>query len=320
MNERLATLAEQRGFLTRPDFLSAGLADRDIYRLIKYKVLERIGAGLYALRAGYQPLTTEQRHAVRAKAVFHRHRGHVALSHQSAAIVHGLPVWGHPLTEIQVTRLDAGRTRHEAGVQHRVGAIPDEDLMEVDGLLVTRPERCVWELACESSMESALVTADAALHAALATAQDLTDYAEHFMHWPGSHAARQALAMADARSESVGESRSRFAFWKFGVPQPDLQLLIADHNGVVIARTDFGWEWLKHVAEFDGRVKYDGTFKPHGLETMFDEKRREDAIRAAGFGMDRLVWDDLRASNVGPRMERLRATLDRAAQRRTIIA
>ena len=42
------------------------------------------------------------------------------------------------------------------------------------------------------------------------------------------------------------------------------------------------------LVEFDGEVKYDGS------RALFDEKRREDALRREGWVVVRFVWADLR--------------------------
>ena len=58
------------------------------------------------------------------------------------------------------------------------------------------------------------------------------------------------------------------------------------------------------VIEFDGRVKYEGR---DGAQALAAEKRREDRIRALGYGIVRLTWRDL--SNPG----RVREAIQRAA-------
>jgi hypothetical protein len=290
MDQLLMHRAETRGFVTRTEILDSGYGDRDIREAISVGLLTRVGAGLYALSATYVPLSREQKLATRSRAVFHRHRGAVVLTHQSAAAVHGLAMWGAPLDEVHVTRVDGGRGRHEAGVQHHVGTIDDSEIVEIDGVLVSSPDRCVWELACAQLVESAIVTADAALHRELVTPESLQETTGRFRNWQGSRSGRLALSLADGRSESPGESRSRFLFWRHDIPRPDLQFLVHDNTGHLVARTDFAWELYRHLAEFDGRIKYDGTFTPAGFESVFDEKRREDLTRAQAWGMSRIIW------------------------------
>jgi hypothetical protein len=112
--------------------------------------------------------------------------------------------------------------------------------------------------------------------------------------WPGVPAARQVLAFADGRSESVGESRSRVAIARAGLLTPALQLPV--RLGGATAYCDFGWPAQRTVGEFDGKVKYGRLLRP-GQEpgdAVYAEKLREDAIRAEDWEVVRWTWADLR--------------------------
>jgi hypothetical protein len=312
MDDLLMHRAHERGFVSRPEILDRGYGDRDIRDALRSGVLTRIGAGLYAPGPAYARLTDDEKLAARSRAVSHRHRGAVVLTHQSAAAIHGIAMWGARLDEVHVTRRDGGRGRHEARVHHHVGRLGPTDVVEVDGVLVSSPDRCVWELACEQTTESALVSADSALHRGLVTNESLHEIAGQFRTWGGSRSGRLALSLADGRAESPGESRSRYQFWRHGLPRPDLQFRVLDENGVVVARTDFAWQLYRHLAEFDGRIKFDGTFSPEGFGSVFDEKRREDLVRAQYWGLTRLIWADLPEPAVTTMTARLRTDLERS--------
>ena len=113
----------------------------------------------------------------------------------------------------------------------------------------------------------------------------------------------------DARSESVGESRCRVVLHELGyAPRP--QVLLSDAAGV-FARLDFEIEDISTVVEFDGRIKY-GKLVPEGhsaSDVLWEEKRREDRIRATGRQVVRLTWADLEHPH------RIRALLVAAAAR-----
>lgn len=322
MDQNVMTRAEMRGFITRPEILDYGYDDRDIRDARAIGLLTRIGPGLYALSATYTPLSREKQHLVRCRAVAHRLGDGVVLTHQSAALAHGMPVWGLDLEEVQVTRRDGKHGRHEAGVNHHIGRIDDSQIVEVNGVLTTRPERAVWEVACSGGSEPGLVTVDGALHAGSVSHDLLRGIAGEFACWQGSRSARLALSLADGRSESPGESRTRYLFWRFGIPSPDLQFHVLDHDGRILARTDFAWEPYRHLAEFDGRIKYDGTFGDAGFETVFSEKRREDLVRAESWGLSRLIWADLAAAAAPTTARRVKAAIERSRSTygRTIIA
>jgi len=96
-----------------------------------------------------------------------------------------------------------------------------------------------------------------------------------------------------ARSESIGESRSRVAIALAGLPPPQLQWPV--RLGGSTAYTDFAWPERRTVGEFDGKVKYGRLLRPGQSpgDVVYAEKLREDAIRAQGLEVVRWTWADL---------------------------
>jgi hypothetical protein len=82
-----------------------------------------------------------------------------------------------------------------------------------------------------------------------------------------------------------------------GLTRPELQVEIRRPDGWLIGRSDFGWEEHRLLGEFDGRVKYGRLLRPGQQpgDAVFEEKRREDAMREEGWGMVRWVWNELAA-------------------------
>jgi hypothetical protein len=103
------------------------------------------------------------------------------------------------------------------------------------------------------------------------------------------------MAFADGRSESVGESRSRVAVALAGLPPPVLQWEVPSAKGRVIGRVDFWWPGRQVVGEFDGKVKYGRLLRPgqDPAEVVYQEKRREDELRAVVRTVVRWNWADL---------------------------
>jgi len=112
--------------------------------------------------------------------------------------------------------------------------------------------------------------------------------------WPGAPQARRVVAFADGRAESVGESRSRVAIARAGLPVPELQRPVLHAGGT--ASADFGWPQHRTVGEFDGKAKYQRMLRPGQTpaDAVYEEKLREDAIRAQGWEVVRWHWADLR--------------------------
>jgi len=274
------------GFVTRPQILSLGLDDRYILNARRAGDLVRLGPGLYT-GAWHSDLSPEDQHIVTCKAVATRFTDSVAFSHQSAAVLHGVATFGLSLDQPHLTRTDTGRGRVEAGVVHHVGDLDDAHVTTVDGLPVVTPSRMVWDIATTSSIESGIVTADSALHLGVVTEPELEEIAGRHTRWRGARRAKVSLSRADGRAESPGESRTRIAIADAGLPRPVPQHPIYDNQGILVAIVDFAWPQYRHIVEFDGLLKYS-----HSSD-LAKEKAREDAIRAAGWGVTRIIWSQL---------------------------
>ncbi|MDH3022641.1 type IV toxin-antitoxin system AbiEi family antitoxin domain-containing protein [Gordonia alkanivorans] len=211
------------------------------------------------------------------------------VSHQSAAALHGIPLLRPDLTKVHFTTAKTGRAGAKIHL-HRHKLLP-EHVTVVDGVRVTTPARTVADIARRGTFEQAVCCLDSGLRLGV-DAADLGELAASATRMKGVACLRRALAVADGRSESVGESFSRATMRTLGIPPPDLQVTVLDDAGRFVARGDFGWE-DKVIGEFDGRVKYSGQFGTSASETVFAEKRREDAIRRTGRIVVRWTWDDL---------------------------
>ena len=246
-------------------------------------------------------------HATRGQC----HDGNV-VSHMSAAVLHGLPIWRHQLDRVQMIRDRNGGGRSRRHVVIRGMPLAPEDVEIVDGLATTTLARTVVDLACQLPMRRSVAVGDAALRTIEETdpgrdlRAELAEVLDRAARRPGVPTARRAVAFLDPRSESPGESYSRVVMHERGLPRPELQYEIFDDNGLLVARCDFAWPDRRTVGEFDGLVKYSGQFGANTNEVVVTEKRREDAIRSYGWQVARWIWADL------DRPAELAATLDRS--------
>jgi hypothetical protein len=292
----LRIITEQHGVFLRREALECGYDDKTLGRLRRSGILHRVRHGAYCFSDVWATYSTEERHLVLARAVLRTTPGPVALSHTTALLLHGIAVWGADLRRVHVTRLDGGAARIERDVVHHDAVCPGDDVMKVAGLPVVTPPRAVIEAATVHSLESALVSADNALHLGRCSASDLYETFEALHHWPGSQKIHVLLNQMDGRAESVGETRALFLFWRQGLPKPELQFEVYDAHGRLVAVLDFVWHQHRVFGEFDGKVKY-GRYLREGEEpgdAVFREKQREDLVRSiTGYGCGRLVWHDL---------------------------
>jgi predicted transcriptional regulator of viral defense system len=290
MNPKLKVAAARRqGWFTRADVLAAGYSDSELRRRLRDGQWSRLARDAFVEHGDWReepPWDRARRlHLLTIRAVADR-LGDVVISHQSAAILHGLPTWGLDLTRVHVSRL-TGRVRSgETLAVHRSPLARDE-ITEVDGLRVTTVERAITETACRTSYEVGVVLADAALRDRLTDRERLVEAADRHRHWRGSPAARSAARFADGLSESVGESRLRVLMDNHQLPAPRLQVEIWDDEGRLIGRVDF-LLLEKLIVEFDGAFKYGDA-----ADGVLAEKWREDRLRERGYQMARVSWPDL---------------------------
>ena len=292
------------GLRLRPQLLAIGYSDDDLRRLRRAGELERVRRGAYVPAVDERLREREARHALTARAVVAQLPTESVVSHVSAAVLHGLPVWNLPLARVHVTRdhRSGGHRRADLHVHH-TPLRPDE-ITVVDGIAITTPARTLVDLARVAPFEQAVAVADAALFRKMVDRTTLDDAVERAARRPGNHKARRAIAFATRGGESVGESRSRVLMARFQLPIPTLQWEVPALRWV--GRTDFAWPERRTVGEFDGRVKYGRLLRPGQQpgDVVFAEKVREDAIRDAGFRVVRWIWDELDGFDCV--MERLR--------------
>lgn len=314
MDDALLRIAQIRGgYAFRSDFIDHGVADRDIRSALRVGLLVRLRHGTYAPTEVAESLTPEGRHRLIARTVLDRLGPDYVLSHYSAALFATSATFDVDLNIVHVTRLTRRNSRAESGVVFHVNEIAENDVVEVDGLRITRPARAAYEAASLSTTESGLVVVNGILNAGGCTLAEYAEIAQEQREWPGSRTARLVARLADPGCESPGESRSMFLFWRMGLPRPQTQLTVCTDDGRVAGRADFAWTDHGHVGEFDGLVKY-GRLN-QGVEpgqVLVDEKEREDRIRSCGFGVSRWTWADLSADRRAATAARIRADLERS--------
>lgn len=145
----------------------------------------------------------------------------------------------------------------KALVQCREGYLPEADLMEVEGLLVTTPIRTTVDMLRSLWRPHALAAADAMAHAGLVTQPEVRAYIAPMRKYPGIIQARSLSTMIDPQAESPGESWQRLRLIDAGFPVPLSQIALYDRSGRVIAVLDNGYEELKVGMDYDGREFHD---------------------------------------------------------------
>jgi hypothetical protein len=299
----------------RREALLAGWSDEELSRFARVGQWSRVRRGAYV--DGQLPTSTVARHALLVAATVGTLRRPAVVSHQSAAVLLGLPVWGSPLDRVHVTRNPPASSQVAGPLRCHVARLRDDEVTTVGGLQVTDAARTALDLARSLPFEAAVVTLDAVLHEGLLSREMIEMRLFDIAGTRGSRHASRVVRFADARSGSVGESRSRVALHELGLPPSGLQFEIKTSEGAFVARTDFVWEEEGVVGEFDGRIKYGRLLRPgqEAGDAVFEEKQREDAIRDLGWEVARWTWGDISVpAHIGARVERAKA---RGARRRS---
>ena len=300
----LRAIADELGVFLRAEAVDHGYDDKDLNRSLRAGVLTRVRHGSYVFTDAWDPLTPQQRHVVLGRAVMRRVRG-VALSHTTSALAHGMDVWDADLSHAHVTRLDGGAGRTEPDLIHHEGVTHAKDLVTVRGVPATTPVRAALETAALLGTERGMVTASSGLRLGLFDPADLARQHELMQRWGGARSLHLVTRLADGAYESVGEARTAYLLWRHGIARPTSQLEVYDAAGQFLGRVDFAWERERLILEFDGRTKYLQHLRPGESPTdaVVREKRREDALREAGWMVIRATWSDLRpSSDLGARV------------------
>ena len=271
------------------ELLRLGIGPTQLRRLTRDGELERLRRGAYA---DPEYLGAVERHLRLIAATIPQLRDGAILSHASAGVLHGLPVPASLLDQVWVTGSSKGGGHARKFLHELKAPLLPGDVEEFGGLMVTKLGRTVVDLGRRLPFDDAIVAADAALHIGLEPAA----LRMQLDAWPRRRSiarARKALALADGRSESPGETRSRVLMWRLGLPAPDLQYEIRTAGRTF--RSDFAWEDRGLLGEFDGKVKYAELLRPgeRPEDAVMREKRREQLLRAEGWWVIRWTMADL---------------------------
>jgi hypothetical protein len=322
-----AWLSSRSGIFSRAEALDAGESDRTLASACRVGLIIRLRRGMYVAADIYNSLDDSGKHLLLARAVLAMQQGPVALAGASAAALHGFALYAQDLTTVHILRLDHGSSRRRSLANHHVVLRDlDEEVGNYGGMMAISPARAVWEVACRSNFDSGVVTADSALHNRPDLIDGIEEMQDRFAYFPGSRQGRITIKFADARAESPGESITRTLCHRFGIPKPALQHPVHDSTGRLVGVSDFYWEDHRHLGEFDGKIKYERLLRPNEnpADSVFREKRREDDMRAVGYGMSRFTWADLMPGNAPRSMARLAQALEQSrrlyARRRHVIA
>lgn len=273
------------------DLIAAGTSRKELAQQLRHHDLHHVRRGAYR-----EPgeLTIEQQHRLLVESTLAMGDGRSVASFGSAAVLHGLPVFGPAISKVHLTRNRSAGGRKGSVVYQHVAELGRADVCDIDGLPVTSLARTFVDLARTLSVGQAVATGDQALRAGM----ELSAVGDQLVSARGRRGiqrARHAATLLDGLSESPGESLSRVLMLSAGLPRPQLQVELLDGRGRFVARPDFFWPDHGVAGEFDGKTKYLKLLGPGETtaDVVLREKMREERMRELGLIVIRWIWDEL---------------------------
>jgi hypothetical protein len=229
------------------------------------------------------------------------------VSHETAALLHGLSLLGPPPAALMITRPPgAGSRSGKPGVRIHCAALPAEHVGGRLGVPVTTVPRTVIDLARALDFRAGVVVADSALQQKLTSQKELRAVIAACPRWRGVRTASQVVEFADGGAESPLESLARIVFRDGGLPPPELQVEIRDAE--FIGRVDFLWRKFRTIAEVDGAAKYDDR------NLAMRQLRRDKRLREAGYEVVHFDWKEING-DPGYVLAALRAAFEQRRRR-----
>jgi hypothetical protein len=271
-----------------------GDPERQLSRAARAGRLERVRRGSYVDSAAWKALTPDDQHLIRMIAASAAAKGSPIFSHESAAVA-----WRFPIVEGLPGRLQitvppgSGLKTNRVAVRHEA-RLDRSEIVSLGEVRITGIDRTLVDfMACRSFLSGACA-AESLLHRELIDAEGLRLAVNRRRPFRGSRKVDAVVRFASGASGSPNETLCRVRFEQLGYPQPIQQREYSGPRGERYL-VDFFWPEFDVICESDGRVKYeDPTFLAGRTpqQALWDEKVREDELRAQCKAFVRLTWDD----------------------------
>jgi very-short-patch-repair endonuclease len=256
--------SRQHGVVLADQLHEAGLSKDAIYKRTRAGRLHRVHHGVYAV--GHPDLARERRWMAAVLACLgHRGRapGEAFLSHRSAAALWGmLPPTGGPVDVAIIG--EAGRRRHHDIRVHRPRTLEESMTTVVNGIPVTDPPRTLADL------ERAKLSRGGATLGQVRQARRQASFL--------------GLPLGAARPDPTRSELEQMFLdlcARARLPKPEVNVRIAKLT------VDFLWRRSQFVVETDG-------YRAHRGEVAFkDDKRRDLRLRALGYDVLHLTYDQV---------------------------
>lgn len=264
--------------------LRLGLSARAVHYRAGKGRLHRIHHGVYAV----MPRALLTREAHWQAAVLACGPG-AALSHRSAAGLHGLRHYSH--TTVEVTIPTRATRCHRGVTVHRSPGLTTRDITEIKTIACTTPARTLLDLAEVLGRRALERVFDQAEIMELFDLRAIEDQLARHPSRPGTPAVRAVLDehyIGTTATENDFEEDFLALVRGGGLPTPEVQQwLVLDDGGPAI-RADFLWRRRRLVVETDGRGAH------HTWQARERDSDRDQRLTVAGWRVIRVTRKQLR--------------------------
>ncbi|MGW9022293.1 hypothetical protein ACWGOE_12495 [Leucobacter chromiiresistens] len=277
--------------LEHTDYQRHGMQRRAVAAKFRSGAWQRVGRNGCVEASTWQRWYAQDRHLASVLVAHRESHGHSppVFSHVSAAVLLGLPLWGFRNDAVHMIAMTS-HARSRTLIRHQL-PLDERDIVEVDGMRCTGPDRTLIDLAATESEELLVGYADAHLRSQARSERTVDAAAcsawrerlrSHTRNAPGARGVRRlrrVIEFADARADSPLESISRLHFDRLGIEVEPQFAVPAPGGGRYFV--DFRLVGLGVLGECDGAQKY---LDPRMLgerspgEAVLREKRRDDWI------------------------------------------
>ncbi|RJQ75757.1 DUF559 domain-containing protein [Pseudonocardiaceae bacterium YIM PH 21723] len=294
------TTYEQTLLLRRTDVAAAGMALSVLDQARRRKWVTPIQRGIYLI-GDREPVPIELARAA-AEAIAPFVSGRFAVSHTTAALVHGLDVPAESgVASVTIPRSE--RRPHRESLEIHTAKLTESDICVVEGVPVTSVARTLVDLCRSMDAVSALWALESGIRERLVTADELAAVMRRMSRSPGLKQVRHLIAAVDPRSQSQLETRARLAMIEGGIPVPESQIEVPLPNGRT-AFLDFGYREHRVGIELDGSAV-------HGTPAaVYRDRWRQNQLQLLDWRLLRFThWDFTR--RIPQTLAEIRAALDR---------
>jgi hypothetical protein len=167
---------------------------------------------------------------------------------RAASAMHG-SLW---VDETAPVEMLWSNNRPPPGIITRNDHFTCEDVVEIDGMSVSTPQRTAYELGRHLPRDAAVAHLDALSRATGLAADHVAPLIERYKGARNIRALRTAVDLMDGGAQSPKETWLRLLLIDAGYPRPTTQIPVVDESGYEFAFLDMGWDDVMIAVEYDG--------------------------------------------------------------------